>query len=189
MNETLTDFRIPRLLRPALAQLLQVTCPPDLRELELGSRSAEQAELFLRSLTLGIQVGFCGALSALELSALLRPSSHGRLFSQLPLELAEKHFDTWWRWHGLPHAMAKALKATVVMGFYETREMRERLGYQPDSWIAKVAKRRMQSYAGEIERHQRELFAPDPLPPESSSGELAEAADELAKVHAIGGAR
>jgi hypothetical protein len=183
--ETLTDFRIPRLLRPALAQLLRATCPPDLRELGLGSRSAEQAELFLRSLTLGIQVGFCGALTALELSSLLRPSSRGRLFSQLPLELAEKHFDTWWGLHGLPHAMAKALKATVVMGFYETREMRERLGYQPDSWIAKVAKRRMQSYAAEIERHERELYTPEPLPSEPA----AESVDEPVKLRAIGGGR
>lgn len=188
MSETLSDFRIPRLLRPALAQLLQVTCPPDLRELGLGPRAAEQAELFLRSLTLGIQVGFCGALTALELSALLRPSSRGRLFSQLPLELAEKHFDTWWRVHGLPHAMAKALKATVVMGFYETREMRERLGYQPDSWIAKVAKRRMQSYAAEIERHERELFAADPLPSEREAAERNEAAEPV-KLRAIGGGR
>ena len=158
------EFTIPRVLQPALAQLLRVSCPKELEDLDLGPRSAREAELFLRSLTPAIQYGFLFALSALEVSALVRPSSRGRRFSQLDGERAKIHFDTWWNLGGLPHAMAKALKATVIMGFYETQEMRARLGYEPDGWIAKVAQRRMQSYAAEIQRHEKELLERRPLP-------------------------
>lgn len=161
---TLSTFRVPSLLRPALAQLLRVACPPELRTLGLEARAVEQAELFLRSLTPGIRVGFLGALSALELSATLRPSSLGKPFSRLDDQLALRHFDSWWHSHrAMGHAMAKALKATVVMGYYETREVRERLGYYPDRWIAKVAQRRMASYADEIRAQESALFDPQPL--------------------------
>lgn len=161
---TLSTFRVPSLLRPALAQLLRVACPPELRTLGLEARAVEQAELFLRSLTPGIRVGFLGALSALELSATLRPSSLGKPFSRLDDEHALRHFDSWWHSHrAMGHAMAKALKATVVMGYYETREVRERLGYYPDRWIAKVAQRRMASYADEIRAGESALFESQPL--------------------------
>ncbi len=160
---TLSDFHVPKLLWPALVQLLRVSCPADLRDLDLEARAAVEAELFLRSLTPGIRYGFLGALSALEVSARLRPSSRGKPFSRLDDDHARRHFESWWHAPSLGHAMAKAMKATVVMGFYELPEIRAQLAYAPDAWIAKVARRRMERYADEIRHHEDMLFKPSPI--------------------------
>jgi hypothetical protein len=51
----------------------------------------------------------------------------------------------------------------MALAFYDSQPMRERLSYHPDAWIARMAKQRLETWGIEIERHEEELRAPNPL--------------------------
>jgi hypothetical protein len=50
------------------------------------------------------------------------------------------------------------------MAYYEAPEVQAEMGYTPQAWIDKVARRRLELYRDDIDRHQESLVAPDPLP-------------------------
>lgn len=185
-----TAYRAPGPLRPVLRQLVIVSCPPLLRELDLIEETVAETELFMSSLAPWIRFGMASALAVLELSAPLSPAHLGKRFSQLDRQQATRHFERLWS-SGLPlaHAMAKALKASVTQGFYELRPVKQKLGYVPEPWIAAVAKRRLERYGPAIREHERMLFERDPLVATKPADREAAAAGDPRSTHAAGGLR
>ncbi len=97
-----------------------------------------------------------------------RATSWGRPFSRLGPEQARAHFARWWSLPVGPlHQLAKALKMFLAMAYYNHPQVKERLGYDPDRWIAEVTQRRQEQFGEEIAKLEAQVFAPDPLiPPE-----------------------
>jgi hypothetical protein len=158
---TIADFHIPRPLRRTLAQAARVACPPDLVELRLEEYVVDYAELQLRAFPLGFRLAMVAGMATLEASAVAR---YGKPFSRLPREQAGRWFELWWDSRfGLFRQLAKSLKALIVLGFYQSPPIRERLSYHPDRWIAEAARRRLQQFGVDIQRHEEELVAPNPL--------------------------
>jgi hypothetical protein len=154
----LADFHLPRRLRPALARAAAVAC-----DAEDGAHVVDGVELALRSMPAGVRTSITLGLAALELSPLLR---HRRLFSRLDDDAARAWFGAWWSSPAEPLSrFARALKSLIALVHYDTAPVRDRLAFHPDVWIAKVARRRLESYGAEIARADEIVRAPDPFNP------------------------
>ncbi len=159
----LADFHLPRRLRPTVAQAARVACPPDAEALGLVDRLVDTVELGLRAYPTGVRTAFVAGLATLEASPLVR---HGRPFSKLAPDEAHAWFRSFWDSRFGPfRQLARTLKMTLALAYYDSPPVKARLEYHPDAWIAAAARRRLEKYGLEIERHERDLVAPDPLVP------------------------
>ncbi len=157
----IADFHLPRRLRVTVAQVARVTCPPELDELGLVEHVVESVEHQLRSFPAGFRVAMVAGMTAFEASAVLR---YGKPFSRLSREQAERWYALWWKSQaGAFRQLAKALKALIVLPFYQSPAMRDRLSYHPDRWIAEAARKRLERYGLDIQQHEEDLMAPNPL--------------------------
>ena len=78
--------------------------------------------------------------------------------------MAEEWYRRWWHSDiGLFQQFARLIKTLIVAEFYELPAIKSELEYHPEQWIAKVAKRRIDSYGEEIRRKEAEVNRPDPL--------------------------
>jgi hypothetical protein len=160
----LADFHIPPPLRPVFRQIARVVCPPDAEALGALDGIIDHFEMSLRTLPAYLRVALMAGTTTFDLSAAADPRTPGRRFSRLPLHQAER----WYRlWHHAPIFMmrqfAQAVKALIILAYYEQPEVRRKIGYQPDGWVAEVAKKRLVTYGIAIAQHEEELRAPDPL--------------------------
>jgi hypothetical protein len=159
----LADFHFPAALRGTVAQAARVVCPDDLDALGLVEEVVLRVEHGLRSYPIGVRTAFVAGLATLEASAVLR---HGRRFSRLGGAEARAFYAAWWRSRVGPlRQLARTLKMTLALAYYDLPAVKARLEYHPDAWIAEAARRRLERYGIDIERHERELVAPDPLVP------------------------
>jgi len=160
----LADFEIPRALRACVEQATRVICPDDLEPLGLLAPVVDHFEMSLRTLPVHVRLGFLAGLGTLEMGSLLYPPARGRRFSALPLPLARRWYQTWWKSPlSVFYQLAHAMKALISLAYYEQPAVRDRLGYHPDEWVEKVRQHRYQAFAEDIRRHEAELIAPDPL--------------------------
>jgi hypothetical protein len=160
----LADFKFPRRLRPAMAQLARVLLPTE--ELErngLTEYVIDYCELQLRALPPGFRLGLVAGIATLETTAVLR---HGKPFSRLDDARARAWIASWWDSPVGPFkALTRAVKSLLALAFYDSKPMRARLEYHPDAWIAGAARKRLETWGVEIQRHEEQLLAPDPLVP------------------------
>jgi hypothetical protein len=160
----LADFEIPRPLRACVEQAARVICPDDLEPLGLLQNVVDHFEMSLRTLPVHVRLGFMAGLATLETGSVLYPPARGRRFSQLSHDVARRWYKTWWKSpFSVFYQLAHAMKALISLAYYEQPAVRDRLGYQPDEWVAKVRQHRFQDFAEDIRRHEEELVAPDPL--------------------------
>jgi len=164
----LADYHLPKRLRPAVAQAARVCCPAELEELGLTEHIIDGVEMQLRAFPRGFRLAMTAGIAALEAGAAVAPRTVGRPFSRLSPEEARAWFSSWWDSPvGALRQLARGLKSLIVLMFYASPPMRERLAYHPDRWIAEVARRRLERWGAAIARHEEELVAPDPLLPAS----------------------
>jgi hypothetical protein len=160
----LADFKIPTPLRPVFRQIARVVCPPDAEELGALDGIIDHFEMSLRTLPAYLRVALMAGTTTFEVTAAADPRSLGRRFSKLPLDKAERWYHTW---HHAPiftmRQFAQAVKALIILGYYEQPQVRRKIGYQPDGWVAEAAKKRLVKYGVAIAQHEEELRAPDPL--------------------------
>jgi hypothetical protein len=160
----LADFELPRPLRATMKKFVSVVCPPDVVELGIVDEVVDHFVMSMRTLPTYVRAAMVAGMTSFELAAAVLPSSRGKRFSQLDAARAEKYFVSWWRGPvGAMRQFAFAVKALVVMGYYEHPRVREKLAYRPDAWISERAKQRLAEFGLDIEDHERELVAPDPL--------------------------
>lgn len=149
-------------VRRLLAGVAAVVCPPGMDELGVTDAVIDHAELSLLAFPPVVRAGFLAGLSGYELGALAR---YGKPASRLDPERAHRYFVAWRHGLAIQQELAKAIKGILCLAYYEMPEVQEAMGYRPDSWIESVRKRRLAVYADDIERHERALFAPEPLVP------------------------
>lgn len=145
------DFRLPRAARDALAALTPVVCPPDVGPLGLTGAVVDHAELMIGSFPAPMRAGLLVGLGAFEASRRLTFAS------------PEAAFARWWGLPGPFHALAKGLKAILVLGYYEHPVIRQQLGYDADAYVADAVRRRQARFADDLARYERVVRAPEPL--------------------------
>ena len=166
----LADYRHPPGVRPILARLAVVVCPPDARALGLVEHVVDHVELSMRAMPTAVRAALLSGLAGFELGALAWPGHLGRRFSQLGDDQAERYFRFWWASPiGLLHEFAKGAKGLVCLAYYEMPQVKAQLGYTQDAWIAKVKARRLEVYGADIRQHEQALITPDPLPARAST--------------------
>jgi hypothetical protein len=165
----LADFRLSPRLRRTAATLARVICPahpaePADRDDPGGLEPVVDGfEMQLRTLPGYLRSGMVAGMLAMELGPVAAPG-FGRRFSRLSPAKARRWFEAWWRSPvGAMHKLAHGLKALLVFAYYEQPEVKRRLEFHPDRWIAEAARRRLESYGAEIESHERLVRARDPL--------------------------
>jgi hypothetical protein len=168
-STVLADFTLPARLRPTLAKLARVVLTDEVESLGLVDRVIDGVELTMRAIPAPMRAGLIAGLISFEAGALAWPRGRARAFSRLDAELAEAYFRSWWD-HPLMamRQFAKGIKGLIAMSYFELAEIRARMEYHPEAWIAKVAARRLNSYADDIRRHDETVLAPDPLVPAAS---------------------
>jgi hypothetical protein len=119
---------------------------------------------FLGTLPSHVRAGALAGALLFEAAPAARPRNLGRTFSRLDPAAAEAEFARWWEGTGPQRFVVKTLKMLLAFACYEHPRIKQRLAYDPDGWIGKVARERVERFAREIERHELETLAPDPLP-------------------------
>ncbi|MBT8492172.1 MAG: hypothetical protein KJO07_03860 [Deltaproteobacteria bacterium] len=172
------SFRFPRPVAVVIRSLIPVACPDGGSGLDDDLYAA--AELAIGAAPSHIRAALCAGVIAYDLGAIAYPAVLPFPAHRLPREQAERYFRFWASSPlGLQRELAKALKGFIAMAYYEHPVIRERLGYTPDEWIAKVGKRRLATYSADIEAAEKALTAPDPLPTGFFSGSAEE--DEVSR--------
>jgi hypothetical protein len=157
-------------MRPVLASLVGVVCPPEAIELGLTEAIVDHVGLSIGALPPRFQQALRLGIATYDLGALAWLPARGRRAHRLPRHLAAQYFERWL--HGptpIHKQLAIALKQLIVLAHYEQPAIQERLGYRPAAWIDKVKKRRLEVYSDDIARHQASLLAPDPLVPRKAT--------------------
>jgi hypothetical protein len=145
-----------------LIRFAEIVCPPELRTMDLADWLTAEFAAMLGALSPALRRSVPVALMAFDHGARLYPAARGRRFARLGDQVAERYFVAVLarRPGGLAVALQR-LKGLVVMCYYELPEVKQRLGYLPDSYIAAVSKRRLASYGAEIRaREAAELEDP-----------------------------
>jgi hypothetical protein len=145
-----------------LIRFAEIVCPPEFRTMGLADGLAAEFAAMLGALSPALRRSVPAGLIAFDQGARLYPAARGRRFARLGDPVAERYFLAVLgrRGGGLAVALQR-LKGLVVMCYYELPEVKQRLGYLPDAYIAAVSKRRMASYGAEIRaREAAELEDP-----------------------------
>ncbi len=106
-------------------------------------------------LTLGVlrptvRRALLGAFLAIDQGARLYPAARGKRFTRLDDQTADAYLRALLgRGDGIA-ALAQRLKGLLVMCYYELPEVKAEIGYDPDPYIAFVARRRLDRYGSEI---------------------------------------
>jgi len=139
-----------------LVRLAPSVCPPEVVELELVEPVVDHVELSLRSFPAGLRMAALGAVRTLGGSALIGRRPPGEQFAR------------WWSARSrLRRTAARGIKALFALASYEQPAVKDRMGYRPEEWIARVSARRLQLYSPDIRRHEQELLRSDSLVPVS----------------------
>ena len=155
---------LPHRLVPALRQLAHVTCPKEMRYLGLTDAVLDHLELTLDSLPRHVRVAILAGVQSLETGARLWPKARLKPFSALSPELATQYWEKWWSSNAdVPASFSKAIKAFVVMGYYEQPEIKVQLEFLPEVWTAKVASKRLEDWVEAIQNQDALVLAPDPV--------------------------
>jgi hypothetical protein len=157
-------FRLPGPARRVVESLVPVICPPEAIELGLIADISDHVELTLGALAPLFRTGFVAGLITYDLASVTWLPARGRTAHRLSPELAARWFQRWLDSNNPAfHQLAFAIKQLVSLAHYEMPVVQERMGYQPQAWIEKVTKRRLEVYSDDVNRHQATVFAPDPL--------------------------
>ena len=154
-----------------MCALTHVTCPPDVAALGCEDRIIGDVELALGSFPPIMRLGIVAALVILEWFAVIVPASFGRRFSALPRQGQEHYFAACWHHPlALVRQAMKGIKGLIAMAYYDLPEVKERLGYRPEPWIAQVRTMRIERFGLAIREQELKLLAPDALVPATRLG-------------------
>jgi hypothetical protein len=157
-------FRLPGPARRVIESLVPVICPAEAVELGLIADISDHVELTLGALAPLFRAGFVAGLVTYDLSSAAWLPARGRTAHKLSPALATRWFQRWLDSNNPAfHQLAFAMKQLISLAHYEQPAVQERMGYNPQAWIEKVTKKRLEVYSDDVSRHQASLFAPDPL--------------------------
>ncbi|GAA2167967.1 GMC family oxidoreductase [Humibacillus xanthopallidus] len=147
-----------------IAALVRGVCPPDGLTDELIEATVDEADAFVGALNLTSRRALLTLAGVLEHGTRVR---RGLPFSAIDPVVAR---DVLARSRRGPLGRGlQLLRDVVVMAYYEQPQVRIRVGYNPDPYIAAKRAERLQSWSSDIASHRRLLVTPAPLPPTASS--------------------
>lgn len=163
-------WRLRPPVRRIVVRFAEVACPPEVRAGDVMDGLLAEFESLLGALPAGVRWLVQGGLVAFDQGARLYPRAHGRRFAHLGDADADAYFRAIVaRPRGGLAASVQRIKGLVVFCYYEQPDVKERLGYQPDGYIAGVSRRRLSRYGAQIRAGEMASLGPDPGGPDAMS--------------------
>jgi hypothetical protein len=154
------EYSHPPRVRRLLRSLVPIICPPEAEGLGVTDAVVHHVELSMRAFPAPLRQALLLGLRTYELGAI---AWRGRPASRLSRERAAAWYRFWWKSPLAPQReLAKAIKALMIIGYYEMPAVQQALGYAPQAWIEQVKVRRLEVYSDAIRRHETSLIEPDP---------------------------
>lgn len=147
-------------MRRVVTRFAEIVCPPDGRH-RIPAVLTE-FELLVGALPTGSRRGLAAAFLAFDRGARLYFPGRGRRFTRLDDGAADAYLTALVARPGAAGNAARKLRSLVAMCYYELADVKAELGYQPDAYIAAVARRRLETYRADIEAGEALVLAPDP---------------------------
>jgi len=133
-----------------LRRFATVVCPPAIREDQRAERVLAEFSLLLGVLRPAARRALLLAFVAFDQGARLYPASRGRRFGRLGDQAADAYLRALLGREDAIGELTQRLKSLIVMCYYELPEVKAEIGYDPDPYIAAVARRRLESYGAQI---------------------------------------
>jgi hypothetical protein len=156
------SYRHTETARKVLRSLVPVICPPEAHA--LADAIVDHMELTFSATPPLLAKGLAAGFATYDLGALPR---YLRRAHQLPVEKAERYYDSWV--HGITPVhkqFAQVLNQMMSLSCYEQPAMMERIGYRVGPWIEEVKKKRLAVYSDDVKKQEARILAPDPLRPQ-----------------------
>lgn len=135
--------------RAVLLQIVRAACPPDVDDLGVTDQLVGYVEdslayappLFATALGLG--------LLAVDAASVI--DGGGTPLSRMPIEKAREYVAHTGIGINLARtAVIPQVRLLAIMGYFELPAVRARMGYDPDAWMAKVKKERLERHANDL---------------------------------------
>jgi hypothetical protein len=133
------------MLQRVVVRFATVVCPPPASAGRIDD-TIREFDQFLGALRPAARRGLRGLLLAVDQGARLYPRARGRRFARLDDDAADAYLRALLARSGT----LERVKGVMVMCYYELPESKREIGYEPDPYIAEVAKRRLERYGDEI---------------------------------------
>jgi hypothetical protein len=160
-------WRLRPPLRRIVVRFAETVCPPQVRTGHVMGGLLTEFESLLGALPAGMRWLIPSGLVAFDQCARFYPRAHGRRF----VTLRDADADAYCRAvlgmrRRAPATAVQRIKGLVVMCYFEVPDVKEQLGYRPDSYIAEVSLRRLSSYGPQIRAGEAAALGPDPDSPD-----------------------
>jgi hypothetical protein len=158
------SYRHTETARKVLRSLVPVICPPEAHV--LTDAIVDHMELTFSATPPIMAHGLSAGFATYDLGSLPR---YFRRAHALPVEKAEKYYDSWV--HGITpvhRQFAQVLNQMMSLSCYEQPAMMEAIGYRVAPWIEEVKKKRLAVYSDDVRKQEARILAPDPLRPAQS---------------------
>ncbi len=149
-GESVTRRRLGPRLRAIVTRFAEVACPPGIAADGMTGALIAEFEALLSALPAQTRTGLAGALVAFDQGARLFPRSRGRRFTRLAAPDAEAYFRDVLAWGGGIGSALRTIKGLIVFCYHELPRVKDQLGYQPDAYMASVARRRLTTYGAQL---------------------------------------
>ncbi len=90
---------------------------------------------------------------------------HRKRAQNLVGDAADRYFEKWEHGPGPFFQLARGLNQLVSMATYEQPEVKRDIGYDVESWIEEVKRKRLTVFRDDIRKQDAQIIAPDPLRP------------------------
>jgi choline dehydrogenase-like flavoprotein len=149
-DESVTARQLGPRLRAIVARFAEVACPPGIAADGMTGALTAEFQALLFALPAETRAVLTGALVAFDQGARLSPRSRGRRFTRLAAPDAEAYFRNVLARDGAIGSAVRTIKRLIVFCYYELPQVKDQLGYQPDTYMASVARRRLTTYGAQL---------------------------------------
>jgi len=145
--------------RRATRRFAEVVCPPGMRAHHRTDRVVAEFEQMVDALAPAARKALTAAIIALDEGARLYPPARGRRLSRLDDQAAEAYVRALLTGRSIAADLVQRLKSLIVMCYYELPTVQREIGYDPGPYIAAVSRRRLETYAAQIEAGEAAVTA------------------------------
>jgi hypothetical protein len=156
--------------RRVAARFAELTCPPQITTRHRTEQVIGELELLLGVLQPVARRAILAGFTIVGQRARLYPRSRGRHLTRLGAEAGDAYIRMLMSRPGGVPGIARRLKGLLVMCYYELPEVKEEVGYRPDEYIARVSRRRLDSYGPAISAGERAVLSGTPFDPGRAAG-------------------
>jgi hypothetical protein len=145
--------------RHVIERFAEIVCPPEITRTGRLADLMAEVERFLCAFPPHVRRLLLAAFVAFDRSARVHSVGRGRRFVHLDDGAADRYFRA--RASSRSPAVRNLLtlmRGVVAMSYYELPAVQSELGYDPGSYIAEVAARRLVVHGDAIERGERAVF-------------------------------